>query len=109
MIRKFKGVVKDLNVSKSQMLKNLGLSRSTVFSQGLLLKLMEKGLVRSQAYDLVQKTAFKALKAKSDLKTQTLKDEKILKHLSAKEIKNIFLPQTYLKNINAIYKRVGVR
>ena len=91
------------------MRKNLEKSRGTVFSQGLLLKLMEKGLVRSEAYDLVQKTAFRALQGKSDLKTQALKDAGIVKYLSSREIKNIFLPQTYLKNINAIYKRVGVK
>ncbi|MBN2120840.1 MAG: adenylosuccinate lyase [Candidatus Omnitrophica bacterium] len=109
MLRKFKNVIKDLSVSVSQMRLNLEKTQGLIFSQGVLLGLMEKGLIRQKAYDLIQKAAFRALKDKKNLKDELLKDKNILKYLSSQEIKKIFLPQTYLKNINTIYKRLGIR
>jgi len=84
-------------------------TQGLVFSQGVLLKLMDKGLRRKEAYNLIQKASFRALKAKTNLKTEILKDKKILKYLSFREIADIFQPKFYLRNVKDIYKRFGLK
>ena len=108
MLRKSKQVVKDLTINPENMLKNLNESRGLIFSQAVCLRLMEKGLVREEAYKLVQEASFLAIKNKNNLKEELLKNKKILKFLSAREIEGLFLPETYLKNIKTIYKRLGI-
>ena len=108
MLRKFKEVVKNLNVSTENMRKNLEKTSGTIFSQNILLKLMEKGLVRGKAYDLVQSISFKALENKTHLKEELHKSKKIKKHLVDKEIEQLFSASYYLRNVNRIYKRLGL-
>jgi len=108
MLRKFKQVIKDLAVNPKNMLKNIEETRGLIFSQAVCLKLMEKGMIREKAYDFIQKASFRALKNKKNLKEELLNNKQILRHLSSREIEEIFLPKTYLKNVETIYKRLGI-
>jgi adenylosuccinate lyase len=70
---------------------NLERSRGMVFSQGLLLSLIEKGLTREEAYALVQEAAKQVWENKdATLDAVVLKDARILKHLTPEEIKKVF-------------------
>ncbi|MCB9800260.1 MAG: adenylosuccinate lyase [Candidatus Omnitrophica bacterium] len=109
MLIKMTGVIEGLVVYKDKMLSNLGISRGMVFSQGLLLKLVNKGITREEAYKLVQDNA-KAVWENPSLTLQdsVSKDAKILKHLKPREVKEVFDYRYHLKNVNSIFKRVGI-
>ncbi len=109
MLAQMQNVVKNLVVFPERMKQNLSLSRGTVFSQGLLLKLVEKGLTREEAYSLVQDAAKKVwANGKANMEEVVLKDRAIAKHLSAAEIKQAFDYKYHLKNVDLIFKRVGI-
>ena len=109
MITTMQTVIKNLVVHKENMLANLGKSRGMIFSQGLLLKLIEKGLTREAAYKRVQDAAKKVWEnGKNTLEAIVLKDKGILKHMSPKEIKEVFHYDYHLKNVDEIFKRVGI-
>ncbi len=109
MLGTMQSVIKHLVVYKNQMLENLGKGRGMVFSQALLLRLIEKGLTREAAYKLVQESAKKVWEdSKATLEEVVLADRGILKYLSPAEIKKVFQYQHHLKNIGKIYKRVGI-
>ena len=81
-----------------------------VFSQGLLLALVEKGLTREEGYKLVQDAAKKLWEdEKLYLEQVVLNDEKILKVLTRQEIRAVFSYDRHLKNVPVILKRAGIR
>ena len=98
-------IVEGLEVNKQAIEENLWLKKGLFASQRLMLMLIDKGLTRSQAYDLVQKPALKAYKEKLDFKELVLKDKGIKKYLSDKEINSAFDLNSYLKHINSIFNR----
>ena len=101
MLHRFKNVVEDLVVHEDNMLKNAKLYGGIVFSQKVLLKLVEeKGYTREEAYKIVQKHALNALNG-GDFR-QGLKSENIL---TEKELDECFCSNDYLKNINTIFDR----
>ncbi len=109
MLGLMQNVIENLVVNKDRMLKNLELSRGMVFSQGLLLELVEKGLTREDGYKLVQDAAKKLWEdEKLQLEQVVLKDEKILKILTPKEIRSVFSYDRHLKNVPVILKRAGI-
>lgn len=109
MIAAMQTVIKDLIVFKENMKENLQKSRGMVFSQGLLLKLVQKNLTREEAYKMVQAAAKKVWEnGRANLQEVVLKDARILKHLSAKEVREVFNYQYHLKNVDKIFQRVGL-
>ncbi|MGD0336979.1 MAG: adenylosuccinate lyase [Candidatus Omnitrophota bacterium] len=108
MLHKFIEVITGLNVYPDNMLENLVRTRGLIFSQRVLLALMEKGLPRSKAYDLVQRSAMKSWKEKSEFKDNLLQDKDVSRYLSRKELNKIFDLDYYLRNVGKIFKRVGL-
>ncbi|MCF7908887.1 MAG: adenylosuccinate lyase [Candidatus Omnitrophica bacterium] len=108
MLKKFKQVVGDLKVNSENMLKNIELNRGIVYSQKLLLKLMDKGIPRIRAYDIVQGIALKVINKKSSFKKESFLNSKVKKLLTKKELEEIFNPYAYLSNVDKIYERVGM-
>jgi adenylosuccinate lyase len=95
-------------VNPQKMLKNIELNRGLIYSQKLLLKLMQKGLSRIQAYDFVQDISLKVLNKNSTFKEEVLEDKRIKKYLKKEEIEEVFRPYSYLINIDKIYKRASI-
>ena len=108
MLNRFKNVVNNLVVHEKNMLKNANLFGGIVYSQKVLLELIEKGLTREDAYKLVQKNAHEAFNNDGNFKSNLEQDTEVKKYLSNDEIENCFNTQDYLKNINAIYKRFAL-
>ena len=108
MLNKFIEVINGLVVYPENMLSNLVKTRGLIFSQRLMLELMKKGMKRHNAYDLVQRCAMKAFRQKSDFKEAILEDKRAFKYLSIKEINKVFNLDYYLRNINKIFKRLGL-
>ena len=108
MLNKFIAVVDGLLVYPDSMLNNLVKTHGLLFSQRVLLNLMEKGLPRPKAYDLVQSAAMQVWKENLDFKETLLKDKQILKYITEKELDKIFSLDYYLRNVNKIFKKVGL-
>ncbi|MBI4431598.1 MAG: adenylosuccinate lyase [Candidatus Omnitrophica bacterium] len=109
MLSQMTKVVRNLVVNKENMEQNLKLSRGMIFSQGLLLNLISKGLSREDTYALVQKASAQVwADEKMDLKGVALKDKEIRRYLSAKEIEVIFDFSYHTKNVNKIFARLGL-
>ena len=71
-----------------------------------MLKLIEKGLTREDAYRLVQRNALDAFENDGDFRINLLNDKDIEKLLTPSEIDEIFNKDDFLKNVNQIYSRV---
>ena len=108
-LQKFREVIKNLNVKPKNMLKNIELNRGIVYSQKILIKLMNKGLSRMQAYDMVQKVALGVINKNSNFKDEVIADKKIKKFLKKKELEEIFNPYSYLANVDKIYARFSLK
>lgn len=106
MLNRFKGIVENLVVHEKNMLKNTDKFGGIVYSQKVLLKLVEKGLTREEAYRIVQRNALDAFENDGNFKANLLKDTDVTDKLTADEIDKIFDRNAFLANINAIYKRV---
>jgi len=88
------------------MKKNLDLTRGLVFSQTVLLKLIDKGITREDAYKIVQTSAMDVWVDKSkSLKDELLKSVTVLKHLSKEEVEQIFSTRQMIKNVEYIFNR----
>ena len=108
MLNKFIEVVSGLKVYPDNMLSNLAKTRGLIFSQRVLIALMNKGLGRTQAYDLVQKAAMQTWKGTGNFKDNLLSVPEAARYLSAKELDKIFDLDFYLRNVNKIFKKVGL-
>jgi len=106
MINRLNSILKGLIVYPKRMKENMGLSYGLYNSQRVLLSLIEKGLSREDAYQVVQGTAMESWKKRLPFKSLLLKNKTIRKYLSPKEIKEIFDLDYYLKNIDYIFRRV---
>lgn len=106
MLYRFKSVVQNLVVHEKNMLKNTDKFGGIVFSQKVLLKLIEKGLTREEAYRLVQRNALEAFNNDGDFRINLLNDKDVTKLLTPVEIDEIFNKEEFLKNINEIYSRI---
>lgn len=108
MITSMQTVVQNLVVLDDNMMANMEKSRGMVFSQGLLLKLVQKDITREDAYAMVQGAAKKVWENGKTLEQAVLEDAEIKKHLSAKEIKETFDYKYHIKNVDEIFKRCGL-
>ena len=106
MLDRMTRMVDQLVVYPENMKTNLEKTRGMVYSEGVLLKLVQKGLTREEAYALVQKAAFQVMEGKRDFKTILLKDRAILRHLKPKEIQECLDLSHSLRHVDTIFKRV---
>ena len=99
-------LIKNLLIYPDNMIKNLNLTRGLIYSQIVLLKLVDKGLTREDAYQLVQKSAMDVwADTNKNLKDELLLSKEILKYLTKKEIEEIFNTDKILKNVDYIFQR----
>ncbi|MBE0478452.1 adenylosuccinate lyase [Candidatus Aerophobetes bacterium] len=108
MLVKFTDVVKDIRVYPENMHKNIKLSRGVFFSQGIMLRLIEKGLSREDAYKMVQKDAMQSLERGENFKKIIKEDKDIANHLSQKQIEELFNLKYYIRYVDKIMERIGV-
>ena len=100
-------LISNLKVYPENMKKNLNLLNGLVFSQALLLELIEKkGVDRQAAYDIVQKNAMTVWKTKENFLDVIKKDKRINGVISDSELKKLFNEKNYLKKIDYIFSKV---
>jgi len=108
MLNKFSDIVAKLVVNADRMLENINKSKGIVFSGKILLALIDKGLTRDEAYDMIQRLAFTAEKESIDFKNALLKDDAVRGLLTVNEIDAMFDIRHYIKNVDRIFRKVGV-
>ncbi len=106
MLHRFNEVVKNLVVHEKNMLRNADQFGGIVFSQKVLLKLIEKGLTREDAYKIVQRNAHEAVEHNGDFRVNLIDDPEVTKLMTPYEIDEIFDKKEFLKNINDIYGKI---
>ncbi len=106
MLTRYGKVLDELNVFPDKMLENIDLTNGIIYSQRVLLVLINKGVSREAAYDKIQALTTKKISKKNDFKKIVLNDEFIAAKLTKKQIESCFDPQYFLKEVDAIYKRV---
>lgn len=108
MLNKFIEVAEGMRVYPDNMLDNLEKTSGLIFSQRVLIALMNKGLARPKAYDLVQKAAMQTWRGEGSFKDNLLALPGAVKYLSEKELDKIFDLDFYLRNVNKIFNKVGL-
>ncbi|HVO68312.1 MAG TPA: adenylosuccinate lyase [Syntrophales bacterium] len=106
MLSRFADLVDKLVVYPERMLANLNMTKGVIFSQIVLLKLIEKGMSRENAYAVVQKNAMKSWQEDIDFKKLLLKDKMVMACLNRGDIDAAFRIENFLKYTDFIYKRV---
>ena len=112
MLVRITDVIKHLVVYPANMKRNLDHTGGLVYSQRLLLRLIEKGAQRKESYEAVQRSAMASWNGAGSLQELVGKDPFVAKHLTATEIQSCFDPKYYLRHIDKIFRRVfgsGVR
>ena len=105
MLARITDLIRNLLVYPARMKQNLELTGGLVYSQRLLLALIDKGAQRKESYEAVQRNAMAAWKGGS-FQDLVSKDPFIMQHLKVAEIKACFNPKYYLRHLDKIYRRV---
>jgi adenylosuccinate lyase len=108
MLKETSALIETLVVYPQKMKANLDMSLGLIFSQKLLSKLIKKGLSREKAYSLIQQAALSSSKRDTSFKEEITKVKKITTLLKKEEIDECFKLKNYLRNINYIFKKVGL-
>lgn len=108
MLNKFQMVLKELIINKNRMKENLGRTHGLIFSQKVMLALVDKGLSREEAYELTQNNALKAWEKEVDFKKLIKTDKEIRNYLSEEDIERVFDYNNYLQEIDYIFERSGL-
>ncbi len=101
-------VMRGLEVYPKRMRRNLDLTKGLIFSQRVMLALIDKGLSRQKAYELVQRNAMKAWQRNKYFLTLLRADKEVTATLPNEELEKLFNEQYYLRHIDDIFKRVGL-
>ncbi|MEH6948514.1 adenylosuccinate lyase [Peribacillus sp. Hz7] len=108
MLNRFSNIVKNLTVYPENMKRNMDRTLGLIFSQRVLLALIDKGLVREEAYDTVQPKAMQAWELQVPFRSLIEKDDKITSLLTKEELDDCFDPTYHLKNVDVIFDRLGL-
>jgi adenylosuccinate lyase len=104
----FTYIMKGLRVYPEHMKENLEVTKGLVFSQRVMLALIDKGLSRQESYEMVQRNAMKAWQDRTSFFDLLSGDPDISKHLSKSELEGIFDYGYFLRHVGAIFERLGL-
>ena len=105
----FTSVMKGLNVYPKRMKQNMEITRGLLFSQRVLLALIDKGMSRQSAYKIVQRSAMKTWQSDTKKFINLLKaDSEVTAVLSLKELEALFDYNYYLRFVDDVFRRLGL-
>ncbi len=108
MLRLMTDIVEGLTVDRERMRANLYRTGGIVFSQRVLLALVDKGMTRNDAYRVVQRAALSALDGGQDFRTIVGQAPEVRERLTADELAELFDPAYYLRYVGLAFQRVGI-
>jgi len=106
MLNRFTGLLDKLLVYPERMVSNLNMTRGLIFSQMVLLKLIEREISREDAYAIVQRNAMRSWEEGLEFKQLLIKDKDVMSYLSIEDIENVFRVDNFLKHVDYIFSRV---
>jgi adenylosuccinate lyase len=102
-------LIKHLLVYPQNMARNMNVYGGVVFSQGVMLALIDKGLGREEAYAIVQGCAHQAWNTDDgNFRALIEADERVQAHLSAAEVDHCFSPDRHLRHLDQVFQRLGI-
>ena len=104
----FAGVIRGLRVYPERMKQNMDLTRGLLFSQRVLLALVEKGLSRDHAYEIVQRSSMRTWGENEDFRELVAADPDVTPHLSPADLKGLFEYGYYVRFVDEAFQRVGL-
>ncbi|MBF6625935.1 adenylosuccinate lyase [Aerococcaceae bacterium zg-BR9] len=107
-LSRFARIVENLTVFPENMLRNMNATLGLIYSQRLLLKLVDAGLSREYAYDTVQPLTAQAWDEQRDFRTLVEADATITAHLAPEDIEDAFDYQYHIRQVDAIFDRLGL-
>jgi len=108
MLNRFADIVENLTVFPDNMKRNMERTFGLIYSQRVMLKLIDKSLTREEAYDLVQPKTAQAWDRQTAFRPLLEADKKIMSILSKEDLDDAFDYNWHLKNVDTIFKRVGL-
>lgn len=108
MLNRFGNIVKNLTVFPENMKRNMDRTQGLIYSQRVLLALIDTGMTREEAYDLVQPKAMEAWEKQVPFRGLVEAEEKITSRLSAETIADCFDYNYHLKGVDTIFERLGL-
>lgn len=108
MLNRFSRIVEELTVFPENMKRNMTRTFGLIYSQRVLLTLINKGMKREEAYDLVQSKAMEAWETQVQFRELVEKEATIKATLTAEELDECFDYNHHMKNVDVIFKRVGI-
>jgi len=106
MLHRFTELVRNLVIYPERMLANLGMTKGVIFSQTVLLKLIEQGMSREDAYRVVQRNTMRSWNEGIDFQRLLLEDNEVMSHMNAKDIEDACRIENFLRHIDFIFNRV---
>jgi adenylosuccinate lyase len=100
------GIIRDLWVDPDRMQANLDLTRGSIFSQTVLLKMVRAGLEREKAYEMVQRNALKSMDTGASLEEMLLEDQEVVEALGEEAIRSCFDPRNLVARAGELFARV---
>ncbi|KAA0546373.1 adenylosuccinate lyase [Bacillus sp. BGMRC 2118] len=108
MLNRFGNIVKNLTVFEDNMKRNMDRTFGLIYSQRVLLALIDAGMSREEAYDTVQPKAMEAWEKQMSFKELVLGEEKITSRLSPAQIDDCFDYSYHLSGVDTIFEQVGL-
>ncbi|GAA6236791.1 adenylosuccinate lyase [Apilactobacillus micheneri] len=108
MLHRFNKIVADLDVFPDKMKKNLNATNGLIYSQRVMLKLIDSGMSRESAYDLVQPLTAISWDEDKQFKPLVENNETIREHLSTSDIEDAFDYHYHIRRVDDIFKRIGL-
>jgi adenylosuccinate lyase len=108
MLNRFGNIIKNLTVFPENMKRNMDRTLGLIYSQRVLLALIDSGLTREEAYDLVQPKAMEAWEKQIPFRQLIEAEEKITSRLTKEQIDDCFDYSYHLKHVDTIFNRLGL-
>jgi adenylosuccinate lyase len=108
MLDLLRSIYDGLEVCPEAMARNLELTRGLIYSGQVLLALVESGLARSEAYEIVQSTARKVWTGEADLQSLLAADTRVTERLDSEQLASLFDPTYHLRGIEVAFARLGL-
>ena len=107
-LNRFANIIKNLTVFPENMLRNMNATFGLIYSQRVLLKLIDKGMSREEAYDLVQPKTALSWDNQTDFRPLVEADEAIMAKLTKEDIADAFNYNYHLSHVDEVFERLGL-
>ena len=106
MLSRFTGLIDKLVVYPERMLANIAMTHGVIFSQTVLLKLIEKGITRENAYAIVQRNAMTSWETGVDFQELLFQDEEVVSRIAKADLEEAFVIENFIRQVDFIFSRV---